>query len=145
LLRAIQPEGRLVLNGQSYNIGGLIGQPNHAFLTVPWLADLKNDPSSLQFEGYSIGEPQERLAWKRVRYSSSSPWPPKGVQLEFKFKFPTTQPSAQIPSSAGRDLLWSDSFENLKEQWTVSKSNRDERIRFALLYGTHRQSDRYRL
>jgi len=130
LLRAIKPEGRFVLNGRSYNIGGLIGQPNHAFLTEPWLADLQNDPHSLQFSGYSIGEPQERLAWKRVRYSSSSPWPPKGVRLEFKFKFPMNQLLGPIPSTAGRDLLWSDSFENLNKEWTVTKSTRDERISF---------------
>ena len=130
LLRAIQPEARLVLNGRSYNIGGLIGQPNHAFLTESWLADLKNDPDSLQFDGYSIGEPQERLTWKRVRYSSSSPWPPKGVRLEFKFKFPMFQPSVQIPSNAGRELLWSDTFETLNDAWDVSKSARDERISF---------------
>ena len=32
LLRAIRPELELTLNGKDYLVGGLAGQPNHAFL-----------------------------------------------------------------------------------------------------------------
>jgi hypothetical protein len=129
-MRAVQPEARVVLNGQSYNVGGLTGQPNHAFLTESWLAELKNDPTSLQFVGYHIDEPKKRFAWKRVRYSASSHWPPKGVRLELKFKMPSVDLSKTIPSSAGRELLLSDDFRNLNKEWIISKSDRDERISF---------------
>ena len=71
-MRAVRPEARLVINGQSYNVGGLTGQPNHAFLTEAWLSELKNDSNSLQFVGYEVGVPRERFAWKQVRYSAAA-------------------------------------------------------------------------
>lgn len=129
-MRAVRPEARLVINGKSYNVGGLLGQPNHAFLTDAWLTELKNDPTSLQFVGYDVGKPQARFDWKRVRYSAPANWPPQGVRLELKFKMPQTPSSLQLPSGAGRDLLWEDRFGELNDQWTISKSERDERISF---------------
>lgn len=129
-LRAVRPEARIVLNGRSYNVGGLTGQPNHAFLTDAWLADLKNDPNSLQFVGYQVDEPQERFPWKQVRHTTGASWPPKGVRLELKFKMPPSNPSAQLPSAAGRQLLWSDDFSSLHQDWKLSASNRNERISF---------------
>lgn len=129
-MRAVRPEARLVINGQSYNVGGLTGQPNHAFLTEAWLSELKNDSNSLQFVGYEVGVPRERFAWKQVRYSAAANWPPKGVQLELKFKMPQQFASEKLPSPAGRDLIWSDDFRTLQEAWQITKSNADERISF---------------
>lgn len=129
-MRAVRPEARLVINGKSYHVGGLLGQPNHAFLTDTWLSELKNDPTSMQFVGYEVGKPQARIDWKRVRYSAPANWPPQGISLELKFKMPQTPASLQLPSGAGRDLLWEDRFRELSNQWTISRSDRDERISF---------------
>ena len=48
LLRAVQPEARLVLDGEDVRLGGLIGQPNRAFLLDEWLEDgtLAVDPEA---------------------------------------------------------------------------------------------------
>ena len=130
LLRAVRPEARIVLNGQAFNVGGLIGQPNHAFLTDAWLADLQNDPASLQFVGYQIDEVKELFPSKKVRYSSSAHWPPKGIRLELKFKMPNLVSTQSLSSATGRELLWTDTFRELQTEWTVAKSPRDERISF---------------
>src|SRR5215471_6020854 len=37
LLRAVRPFGRLSLNGVEFAVGGLTGQPDHAFLLPQWL------------------------------------------------------------------------------------------------------------
>ena len=87
LLRAVRPEVELVLDGVLNYVGGLAGQPNHAYLSPDWLASMTADPAAFQFLGYSIGEPAERFAWKRVRHHApGSEWPPQGkaVRLDFR-------------------------------------------------------------
>ena len=37
LLRAVRPEARITIDGQTRDVGGLVGQPNHAYLTGAWL------------------------------------------------------------------------------------------------------------
>ena len=37
LLRAVKPEASLVLNGHTYNIGGLYGQKENAYLLPEWI------------------------------------------------------------------------------------------------------------
>ena len=35
-IRSVRPEARIVLNGKTYNIGGLYGQQEHAYLLESW-------------------------------------------------------------------------------------------------------------
>lgn len=92
LLRAVAPEAWLEINGQPYAIGGLIGQPNLAYLRREWLDTLKADVNAFQFDRYEIGQPETRLTWKRVRPAINSDWPPKGVALTLWFKPPASAP-----------------------------------------------------
>ena len=48
IIRAVEPEGSVTLDGVTYVIGGAQGQPNKAFLTDDWLAKLKPLPNSLK-------------------------------------------------------------------------------------------------
>ncbi len=90
LLRAVRPEGSVTLNGIEYSIGGLAGQPNQAFLTAAWIDDLQADPKAFQFRGLSIGQPQPRMEWKRVRHHApDAHWPPSGVYLRMNYELPT--------------------------------------------------------
>ncbi|KAA3606808.1 MAG: hypothetical protein DWQ01_17480 [Planctomycetota bacterium] len=127
LLRAVRPEGQLVLDGKSWNIGGLVGQPNHAYLTEAWLQTMTSDPDALQFLGYEVGEPKERFPWKRVRHHApGAQWPPKGVHLRLDFGFPSgigRQERALLESSDSRPLIWRDELQNLKA-WKLHASTR---------------------
>ena len=37
VLRAVRPEARVTLNGVACDVGGLIGQPDHAYLLPEWI------------------------------------------------------------------------------------------------------------
>jgi hypothetical protein len=131
LLRGVKPEAIVELDGRRFEIGGLKGQPNYAFLRPEWVADLRADPAAFQFTGFEIGKPQERLAWKRTRHHAPDvKWPPAGVTLRLDFAWPSQDPSDGGRSSTGRSLLWDDTFQKLDPAWKVVASQREARISF---------------
>jgi len=89
LLRAVEPEAVVVLNGKEFAVGGLGGQPDRAYLTRAWMDGLTNHPASFQFTGFRIGTPETPFPWKRVRPAADLPWPPKGIALTLSFQGPT--------------------------------------------------------
>lgn len=88
LLRSVRPEAIVVVDGKTLKIGGLSGQPDHAYLTPAWIDSLREDPDSLQLTGWEIVAPEKPFEWKRVRHAEDRPWPPKGkgVLLHFEPK-----------------------------------------------------------
>jgi hypothetical protein len=87
ILRSIRPEASVTINGVTLAVGGLRGQPNHAFYFDNWLADMKSDPEAMRYTGYEISTPKERMAWKQIRHHApDAVWPPKGVSLRLDFK-----------------------------------------------------------
>jgi hypothetical protein len=85
MLRAVKPEAVLEIDGRTWNVGGLTGQPNLAFLRPDWLDAMTADPDAFQFKGYTIEKPETPIAWKRNRHSGSREWPPKGVAIVFEY------------------------------------------------------------
>ena len=131
LLRGVKPEAEITIDGQKYEVGGLTGQPNLAFLTPEWLEQMKSAPTALQFSGYEIGKTVERFPWKRVRYHAcESKWPPPGVSLRLDFTMPANQSLPNLPSAAGRPEILNDNFTSLSDQWKISRSTAAERISF---------------
>ncbi len=88
LLRAVKPEAVLELDGVRYEIGGLVGQPDLAYLRPDWLDAMQSDPQAFHCTGFEIGKPRERMAWKRVRHAADQPWPPPGAALTLQFAPP---------------------------------------------------------
>ena len=88
LLRAVRPEARLVIDGQEYDVGGLTGQVNQAYLLDEWLDELRSDPNAFQFTGFLAQENIEpRLEWLQVRHHAPDvDWPPRGVTVAFEFE-----------------------------------------------------------
>ncbi|MCI0499200.1 MAG: hypothetical protein L0Y36_05925 [Planctomycetales bacterium] len=95
MLRGVKPEAVLELDGRHFEIGGLKGQPNYAYLLPEWIDKLTSDPNAFGLEGLAVGKTKEPFSWKRKRYSTDMPWPPAGVslRLDFCFKEPP-QPNA---------------------------------------------------
>lgn len=94
-LRGVKPEAILELDGKRYEVGGLKGQPNYAFLRPEWVDKLTADPAAFRFVGFEAGQPKERFAWKQVRHHApNTQWPPAGVSLRFDF----------VPANAANDL-----------------------------------------
>ncbi len=86
LVRGVKPEAELELDGQRYEIGGLIGQEERAYLRTEWLDRMKPDPNAFHYTGMESGGIQQRFPWKRAAYSGNQPWPPPGASLTLHFE-----------------------------------------------------------
>ena len=135
LLRGVKPEARVTLDGIDYAVGGLVGQPNYAFLRSQWIDTLTAEPSAFRFVRFEVGLPEARIPWNRVRHHAPGlSWPPKGVALRMDYRLPETavvkQCSAPRPSALGRRTLIADGFESLSDEWAIHVSTAHERSSF---------------
>jgi hypothetical protein len=83
LLRAVEPEAVVVLDGKEHRVGGLLGQDERGYLRAEFLESMTADPEAFRCEGFEVGETRPRLEWRRVRHSEQRPWPPPGASLTF--------------------------------------------------------------
>ena len=51
MLRGVKPEAIVEIDGTRYEVGGLKGQPNYAFLRPEWVEQLRADPAAFRFVG----------------------------------------------------------------------------------------------
>ena len=110
MLRSVRPEARVTINGDSYEVGGLTGQPNHAYLTSDWLDVMKRSPAAMRWSGFEVSQPSARFAWKKVRHhAANASWPPKGVHLRMDYVMPSA--SEKQPKKVGRALRVSVHYE----------------------------------
>ena len=42
LLRGVKPEATVTINGIRYEVGGLVGQPDYAYLLPEWLDQMRS-------------------------------------------------------------------------------------------------------
>jgi hypothetical protein len=104
LLRGVKPEAQVTLNDTAYPIGGLVGQPNYAYLLPEWVEQMKADPAAFRCVKFEVGKAAERFAWKKTRYAGESTWPPMGVSLVLTFAAPSAPPAptsspASVPTT----------------------------------------------
>ncbi|HEV2474840.1 MAG TPA: hypothetical protein VGS41_19340, partial [Chthonomonadales bacterium] len=88
MLRGVKPEATVTLNGKRFDVGGLKGQPDYAYLNPGWLKQMTADPAAFQFEGYTVGKTVARFPWKPKRYCEKLAWPPAGASLTLRFRPP---------------------------------------------------------
>lgn len=89
IIRGVKPEALVTIDGIVYEVGGLTGQPNYAFLRPEWIDLLKANPDAMRFAGMEVGTPEARMAWKQVRHHAPDvEWPPKGVSLRMDYRMP---------------------------------------------------------
>lgn len=85
LLRAVKPEARIVINGDSFNIGGLYGQKQLAYLLSEWPDQLHSNDRDFQYESYTISDIPPYLKWKSrswIPYQRSA----SGKMLSFIYR-----------------------------------------------------------
>ncbi len=92
ILRGVKPEAAVSIDGQTYEIGGLKGQPDYAYLNPGWLGEMESESKSFSFTHFTQGKPRARYPWKPKRFSEKTPWPPRGVSLTAHFKPPQSLP-----------------------------------------------------
>ncbi len=88
MLRAIRPEAIITINGKHYQIGGVQGQFEYAYLKTDWMKKFTDDTAAFQFSHFEIQNIQPRLPWKPIRWCADTTWPPKGKEITFYFNPP---------------------------------------------------------
>jgi len=88
IIRGVKPEAILTLDGAETPVGGLLGQPEYAYLLPQWLDTMTADPKALHCSGWERAPVEPRFAWKRVRYAAATRWPPAGAGLVFHYGSP---------------------------------------------------------
>ncbi|HUT25925.1 MAG TPA: hypothetical protein VM492_16440, partial [Sumerlaeia bacterium] len=136
VIRGVKPEAIVEIDGVPYEVGGLKGQPNYAFLTPEWIEQLEDDPRAFHPVGFEVGKPKERFAWKRARHHApDAKWPPEGAYLRMDYAMPAVAArqlagGACLPSDLGRKRLIRDEFETLSDEWDVHVSESHVRSSF---------------
>jgi len=134
VIRGVKPEARVSLDGKTFDIGGLKGQKNYAYLLPEWIDDLSGDPRAFQFTGLRVGKTEARFPWKRKPYSPDRPWPAPGVRVTFDYRLSNKAllglGDRPLPSAMGRKCLLTDDFQTLDRSWTLYKSPKHARSSF---------------
>lgn len=131
MLRSPKPEARVTLDGLDLAVGGLAGQPDHAFLLPDWIDSLQDDPASFQYVGHRVGQTKAPFGWKRNRHEEGRPWPAPGVSLEMDYRLDDLALNALGNRLAGpnakRELLLHENFQSNEAAWSFVLSQSDER------------------
>ena len=86
LLRAVMPEAVITINGKEYNIGGLYGQKEKAYLLPEWLENFTKGENDFQFVSYEINELKPFIAWKAGSWWASNKKHPAGKVISFSYR-----------------------------------------------------------
>lgn len=134
-LRSVRPEAEVQIDGLTFFVGGLIGQPIHNYLLQEWIKGLKTDPSSFKFVNYQIEETKARFPWKKRLdwMPQDMPWPAPGKEVIFNYKL-DDEALAVLADRAiideSRVVFVNDQFEKLSINWNRFESDADERNSF---------------
>ena len=85
LLRAVKPEARFTINGRDYNVGGLYGQKENAYLLPAELDAIKPGVNDFQFMEYTVNPIAAVLNWKTRFWMPELP-KPSGLMVSFRYK-----------------------------------------------------------
>ncbi len=88
IIRGVKPEAIITLDGQRLDVGGLIGQPDYAYLDPAWIDRLTSSPTAFGYKRHTIGKPVAPYSWTPKRHAPEVPWPPRGVALSVDFEPP---------------------------------------------------------
>lgn len=75
-LRSVRPEAEVQIDGITFEVGGLIGQPIHNYLLPEWIKDMKSNPLALRLVDYRVEDVKERFPWKK-----REEWMPRDMPL----------------------------------------------------------------
>lgn len=92
LLRAVKAEARLSINGKEYNVGGLVGQKENAYLKTDWINEFTASDSSFQFDSYTVDSIGPYLQWKTSMWTGNKRQP-TGKSIAFKYRAPIGVPA----------------------------------------------------
>lgn len=85
LLRSVKPEARININGKDYNIGGLIGQKENAYILREWLDRFTPGDPDFKMTTFNVNPIRPQLNWKS-KFWASNHKQPTGKVLSFHYR-----------------------------------------------------------
>jgi len=86
LIRAVMPEAVIIINGKTYNVGGLYGQKEKGYLLLASLDSFSNNQNDFQFISYTIDEIKPLVNWNYKGWWASNTKQPTGKVVNFTFR-----------------------------------------------------------
>lgn len=86
LLRAVKPEAALFINGKNYEIGGLHGQKENAYLLPEWVDSFTAGKNDFLFQSYNVSAIQPFINWKKSTWAFNTKQA-TGKILSFNYVF----------------------------------------------------------
>ncbi len=84
LLRAVKPEAEITIDGIKYNVGGLHGQTENAYLLPVWLNNFTSRDSDFHFASYAVNDLQPYINWKPEGWALNKQQP-TGKSISFNY------------------------------------------------------------
>jgi hypothetical protein len=91
LIRAVSPEARLTINGKIYNVGGLYGQKEKAYLLPEWLDSFTTNRNDFQFTRYEVDSIKPFINWSAGTWWTMNKRIPTGRRLSLLFESSVTE------------------------------------------------------
>src|ERR1700690_3734617 len=85
LLRAIKPEAKIIIDKKEYEVGGLHGQTENAYLLPDSLKNFTKGVNDFQFEKFEVSGIKSFIQWKPKGWSMNKNQP-TGKMLSFIFQ-----------------------------------------------------------
>jgi len=85
LLRAVKPEATIEIDGTDYNVGGLYGQTENAYLLPSWLNNFSAHENDFHFTSYAVSDIQPFIHWKQKGWGMNT-HQPTGKRISFIYK-----------------------------------------------------------
>ena len=60
-LRSVRPEASVTIDGYTFDVGGLDGQPVHNSLLKEWIPNLTATPAAFSFSNYTLADTRDRF------------------------------------------------------------------------------------
>ena len=91
LIRSVKAEALLSINGKDYNIGGLYGQKENAYLLPNWLNDFTANSQDFSLEKYEVTPIAPIINWKSVGWWASNKKQATGKTITFYYHSTASQ------------------------------------------------------
>jgi hypothetical protein len=85
LLRSVKPEARLTINGKEYNVGGLSGQKENAYVLPEWVDNFTSNKNDFQYLSFDVKPLIPQLGW-RSKFWAFNNQQPTGKQVSFHYR-----------------------------------------------------------
>lgn len=89
LIRAVGPEAQIQINNEWFNVGGVYGQKEKAYLRFDWLENFQKNEKDFQFIGYETSDLAPLLNWNGEKWWAMNKTAGTGKVLTLRFITPS--------------------------------------------------------